>query len=51
MSVNPYKIVSDFEQAIAEYAGSKYAVAVESCTAAIFLSLMYVHNNGISRSG
>ncbi len=38
-----YKIVADFEEAIAEYAGSKYAVAVESCSAAIFLSLLYRH--------
>jgi dTDP-4-amino-4,6-dideoxygalactose transaminase len=39
--VNPYKVVEMFEDAIAEYCGSKYAVAVESCTAAIFLSLQY----------
>lgn len=39
---NPYIIVNLFEEAIAEYCGSKYAVAVESCTAAIFLSLKYV---------
>lgn len=39
-SVNPYSIVETFEKAIANYAGSRYAVAVESCTAAIFLSLM-----------
>lgn len=38
---NPYKIVDDFEQAIAAYCGSKYAVAVESCSAAIFLCLQY----------
>lgn len=38
---NPYSIVIDFEERIAEWAGSKYAVAVESGTAAIFLSLMY----------
>lgn len=38
---NPYAIVTEFEEAIAEYCGSKYAVAVESGTAAIFLSLMY----------
>lgn len=44
--MNPYKIVNDFEEAIAEYAGSKYAVAVESCTAAIFLSLIYSDVNG-----
>lgn len=36
-----YNVVRQFEETIAEYAGSKYAVAVESCTAAIFLSLMY----------
>lgn len=36
-----FKIVDEFEKAIAEYAGSKYAVSVESGTAAIFLSLMY----------
>lgn len=38
---DPYQVVRDFEQAVAEWAGSKYAVAVESGTAAIFLSLMY----------
>tara|TARA_R110000868_G_scaffold135380_3_gene347869 strand:- start:54 stop:659 length:606 start_codon:yes stop_codon:yes gene_type:complete len=38
---NPYAIVDMFEKAIAEFAGSKYAVAVESCTSALFLSLMY----------
>jgi len=38
---NPYKAVIDFEQAVADYCGSKYAVAVESCTSALFLSLMW----------
>ena len=38
---NPYGIVDTFENTIAEYCGSKYAVALESGTAAIFLSLMY----------
>lgn len=42
--MNPYDIVRQFEETIAEYAGSKYAVAVESGTAAIFLSLMYRKN-------
>jgi dTDP-4-amino-4,6-dideoxygalactose transaminase len=37
----PYKVVEDFEKRIAEFAGSKYAVAVESGTAAIFLSCVY----------
>lgn len=40
-STNPYNTVIDLEERIAEFAGSKYAVAVESGTAAIFLSLMY----------
>lgn len=38
---NPYSMVIDLEERIAEWAGAKYAVAVESGTAAIFLSLMY----------
>lgn len=36
-----YSVVADFEKMIAEWSGSKYAVAVESCTSAIFLSLLY----------
>jgi len=38
---NPYRVVREFEEMIAEYAGSKYAVAVDSCTNAIFLSCVY----------
>lgn len=37
----PYQVVREFEQAIAEFAGSRYAVAVESCTAALLLSCIY----------
>lgn len=37
-----YSIVEKFEETVAEYTGSKYAVAVESGTAAIFLSLMHL---------
>lgn len=36
-----YQIVDTFEKTIAEYAGSKYAVAVESGTAALFLCCIY----------
>ncbi|SRR6266851_2358245 len=36
-----YKVVKDFEDRVAEFAGSKYAVAVESGTAALFLSCVY----------
>ena len=43
---NPYKVVIEFEEAVAKYCGSKYAVAVESCTSALFLSLMYEKEKG-----
>lgn len=38
---NPYKIVKMFEEEIARYTGSPYAIAVDSCTNALFLSLQY----------
>lgn len=38
---NPWLCVKDFEESICNYTGSKYAVAVDSCTNAIFLSLVY----------
>jgi perosamine synthetase len=38
---NPYKVVEQFEEAVARYTGAPYAVAVESCTSAIFLCLKY----------
>ena len=31
--------VKEFEQAFAEYVGAKHAIAVNSCTSALFLSL------------
>jgi dTDP-4-amino-4,6-dideoxygalactose transaminase len=37
----PYQVVEDFEEAIAKYAGSKYAVAVDSCTNALLLCCDY----------
>ena len=37
----PYKVVTDFENRVADFSGAKYAVAVESGTAAIFLSCFY----------
>lgn len=39
--INPYNIIRQFESVVAEWAGAPYAVAVESCSAAIFLSLEY----------
>ena len=43
-TVNPYTIVDTFEKAVAEYTSAPYAVAVESCTSALFLSLMLRKN-------
>lgn len=39
--MNPYKVVGEFEKTIAKWSGSKYAVAVESCSAALFLCCIY----------
>lgn len=37
MHHNPYKVVSMFEEEMARYTGAPYAVAVDSCTNALFL--------------
>jgi dTDP-4-amino-4,6-dideoxygalactose transaminase len=39
--MRPYDIVEELEKVIAEYAGSKYAVAVDSCTNALLIALKY----------
>ena len=39
--VNPFRVVEMFEEAIAEYCGSKYAVAIDSCTNALTLCCDY----------
>jgi len=39
---NPFKIVQMFEEEIAEYTGSPYAVSVDSCTNALFLTCKYL---------
>lgn len=38
---NPFSIVDEFERIVSSWAGSRYAVAVESGTAALFLSCVY----------
>lgn len=43
MKHNPYKIVQMFEEEVAEYTGSPYAVSVDSCTNAIFLCCKYLN--------
>ena len=46
MKHNPYKIVRMFEEEVANYTGAPFAVALDSCTNAIFLSLVYMNYNG-----
>lgn len=50
MKRNPFEIVRWFEEEVAEYAGSKYAIATDSCTDAIFLCCMYldIKNNEVT---
>jgi dTDP-4-amino-4,6-dideoxygalactose transaminase len=40
---NSYKIIDIFEKKISYFAGSKYAVAVDSCSNAIFLCLKFLN--------
>ncbi len=47
--LNPYQVVTELENRLAEWCGSPYCVAVESGTAAIFLCLQWVKvNHGIN---
>lgn len=39
---SPYKIVQMFEESIADYTGAPYAVALDSCTNALFLCCKYL---------
>jgi len=39
--MNPYKVVHDFEKALCEYTGARYAVTTNSCTMAILLALKW----------
>lgn len=45
--INPYQVTRDFEAALCEYTGARYAVAVNSCTAALQLSVRWCdrHDN------
>jgi len=38
---DPFRVVADFEKALCDYTGAPYAVAVSSCTSALFLSLSW----------
>lgn len=45
---NPYKIIKMFEEEVAEYTGAKYAVAVDSCTNALFLCCKYLNVGNVT---
>lgn len=47
MAVGVHKITETFEGIIAEYCGAPYAVAVDNCTNALYLSLMYRGVQGV----
>lgn len=42
---NPFQIVKDFEDAVADYVKSPYCVAVNSCTSALFTCLSWMHGS------
>lgn len=39
----PYEVVEKFERTVAEYAGAKFGIAVDSCTNALFLCCKYLN--------
>lgn len=43
---DPWDIVDAFEDKVAKYAGSKYAVSCDSCTNAMFMCLKYLKATG-----
>lgn len=44
--INPYTIVSALEDAVCEYTGAPFAVAVNSCTSALLLALIWHKQHG-----
>ena len=42
---SPYKVTQDFESALAEYTGARYAVALNSGSAALLLSILWCSEN------
>lgn len=43
---NPWDVVKIFEEKVAKYAGSKYAIALDNCSNALFLCLTYNKEKG-----
>lgn len=46
--MNPYKIVQEFEQYLADFVGSKHAIAVDNCTNALFLCCYYLKVSNVA---
>lgn len=44
--VNPYQAVRGFEKAVQDFTGAPFVVAVDSCTNALFLTLMWLKASG-----
>lgn len=44
--MNPHKVTADFEQALSDYLGAPHVVVVNSCTNALWLSLMLLKSRG-----
>lgn len=44
---NPWDIVKIFEEKVAKYAGSKYAIAIDNCTNGLFLCLKYLNYKNV----
>ena len=49
--MNSFAIVDQFERRVAEFAGSRFAVATNTCTSALFLSLKYVTGHMVHSGG
>ena len=47
--MNPWQAVDDFEAALCEYAGAPYAVAMNSCSAALLLAVKWCDRHDIPR--
>jgi dTDP-4-amino-4,6-dideoxygalactose transaminase len=48
VSLNPFGIIEQFERAICDYTHAPYCIAVNSCTNALFLSLMWYRHKNLS---
>ena len=45
--INPYEPVKNFERKLCEYTGSRFAVALNSCTAALMLAVQWCDRRGL----